>query len=433
MNYKKLFLIFIIILLISYKDVKALSRSELTVLNLNPITNIDKPTNFTSVQGGVTTDKYVITLLINENENSNHKTAILVLNKTNYKLVRLVKNPIIEYDLGHANDCTFNSKTNELLVLSGRKINIIDLNNDSFTLKGTKELEYYYHGLGYSEEDDQYVLARGIEGGTIFEIRDSEFNIIREFKLKTNLTKQSLTVYQGNIYYVCYEAGMLTKHQNIYDGMLKRKENLIYVYNLKGKKKTIYYIPFSYRNIIFGEIENISFNNGKMLIQFNHANKAGYFTASYKSEVNSSISIETDEGNNNTYRLYLEEKEVLKTKSKDNAIPINLRYTEEGNYNYQIKNNNELIELEDRYKEILKSLEVNVYYDPVVNRLKVNSNAKELIFSRDYLYDKDDLKRVEETLIVDVPDTKNNDYYWLIGLIIILTTVKYLYTVKRLK
>ena len=199
MNYKKLLIIFIIILLISCKNVSALSRSELTILNLNTITTIDKPPSFTSVQGGVTTDKYVITLLINESASSDGKAAILVLNKTNYKLVRLVKNPIIEYDLGHANDCTFNSKTNELLILSGKKINVLDLNNDNFSLKGTIKLKHYYHGLGYDEDNDQYVLARSIKGGTIFEVRDNEFNKIRKFKLKTNLTKQSLTVYQGNI------------------------------------------------------------------------------------------------------------------------------------------------------------------------------------------------------------------------------------------
>ncbi len=426
MNYKKLLLIFIIILLVCSKEVKALSRSELTVLNLNPITNIDKPKGFTSVQGGVTTDKYIITIFINDNEDGDHKAAIMVLNKNNYKLVRLVNNPIIEYDLGHANDCTFNARTNELLVLSGRKINVIDLNNDSFTLKRQIKLNFYYSGLGYDEENDQYVLARGIKGGSFFEVRNNEFRILRTFTLKTNLTRQSLTVYQGNIYFLCYESGMLTKHQTVYDGVLKRKENLIYVYDLDGNKKTIYYIPFSYRNIIFGEIENISFINGKMLIQFNHANKAGYFTASYKSEVNSNISIETDEGNDNTYKVYLDEEEVLKTKSKDNTIPIDIRYTEEGNYKYQIRNENELKELEDRYKEILKDLDVRVYYDPVVNKLKVDSNASELIFSEDYLYNKEDLKRVKETLIVEVPDTKSKNYMFIIGIIIIVLSIGYI-------
>ena len=431
MNYRKLLIIFIIILLISCKNVSALSRSELTILNLNTITTIDKPPSFTSVQGGVTTDKYVITLLINESASSDGKAAILVLNKTNYKLVRLVKNPIIEYDLGHANDCTFNSKTNELLILSGKKINVLDLNNDNFSLKGTIKLKHYYHGLGYDEDNDQYVLARSIKGGTIFEVRDNEFNKIRKFKLKTNLTKQSLTVYQGNIYYVCYEAGMLTKHQTVYDGILRRKENLIYVYDLNGKKKTIYYIPFSYKDIVYGEIENISFNNGKMLLQFNHADKAGYFTAFYKEEVQTSLNIETDE-NNSSYGIYLDEKEIVKAKSKNNTIPIDLKYTTEGNYKYTIRNKKDVTELDDKYKDIIEELEVNVYYDPVINKLRVKSNAKDLILTNDYLYDKEEYRKINEAIIVDVPDTKSNDYMSIIGIIIILISVNYLYKKKRL-
>ena len=428
MNKKVLLLVFILFLCIYHKDVFALSRSELTELNLKPITTIDKPANFTSVQGGVTTDKYVITIFINENENSDHKAAILVLNKDNYKLVRLVENPIIEYDLGHANDVTFNDKTNELLVLSGRKINVIDLENDSFALKRQIELNFYYSGLGYDSLNDQYVFARGIEGGAFIEIRNSDFRILRTFVLKTNLTKQSLTVYQGNIYYVCYEAGRLTKHQTVYDGLLKRKENLIYVYGLNGKKKVIYYIPFSYRNIIFGEIENISFNDGKILIQFNHASKAGYFTASYNSSVSTNIKIDTEEGNNNIYSVLLNDKEILKTKSKNNTIPISLNYTSEGEYNYDIRNNEELSELEDKYQEIVKNLEVEVYYDPLSNKLKVDSNAEDLVFSNDYLYDKEELKKANETLIVDVPDTNSNDYLYLIGLLFIILSIIY---VKR--
>ena len=431
MNYKRLLKIFIIILIISCSNTYALSRSELTELNLTSLSTIDKPKGFTSVQGGVTTDKYVITFLINESANSDHKTAILVLNKNNYKKVRLVKNPITDYDLGHANDATYNSNTNELLVLSGRKINVIDLNNDSFELKRQIDLNFYYSGLGYDEENNQYVLARGVDRGIFVEIRDSEFKILRTFKIKTNLTRQSLTVYQGNIYYVCYEAGMLTKYQTVYDGLLKRKENLIYVYSLKGKRKTIYYIPFSYKNIIFGEIENISFNNGKMLIQFNHANKAGYFTAEYKNEINSSLKVETDAEEDMNYSVYQEEKEVLKTKSKDNIIPINFIYTAEGEYNYLIRNSEEETEIADKYKDITEELTVNVYYDPVINRLKVNSNADDLILRDNYLYDKEELKRVDETLIVDVPDTKSNDYMYLIGILLIVFSTNFIY-IRRL-
>ena len=105
-----------------------------------------------------------------------------------------------------------------------------------------------------------------------------------------------------------------------------------------------------------------------------------------------------------------------------------MNYTSEGEYNYDIRNNEELSELEDKYQEIVKNLEVEVYYDPLSNKLKVDSNAEDLVFSNDYLYDKEELKKANETLIVDVPDTNSNDYLYLIGLLFIILSIIY---VKR--
>ena len=414
---KKYFVLLVFLILFNLKTVNALSQNELTILNLDLLGTNNKPLGFTSVQGGTTTNKYVITLLINDDKDySDNKTAIMVLNKNNYKLVRLVENPIVKYKFGHANDSTYNSKTNELLILSGRKINFLDLTNDKFELTKKKKLKHYYHGLGYDDISDSYVLSRGIKGGTLFEIRDSEFKLINKFKIKTNLTRQSLTVHNGYIYYVCYEAGMLTKHQKVYDGILKRKENLVYVYSLEGKKKNIYYIPFSYNNIVYGEIENISFNEDRMLMQFNHSDNIGYFTADYNSIVDKNVKIETEE--DSEYTIYEEDIEKEKVKSKNKLIPINLKFNKEGNYKYRILKTDDL----DIGNPNSKELEVNVYYDPVTNKMKAKTNAKDLIFTKNFLTTKED----KDTLIVDVPDTKSNNYLWIIGLIIISFGCKYI-------
>ena len=407
---KIIFILLIFIVLFNLKTVNALSQNELTILNLDLLGTHNMPLGFTSVQGGTTTDKYIITLLINDDKDySDNKTAIMVLNKNNYKLVRLVENPIVKYKFGHANDATYNSKTNELLILSGRKINFLDLTNDRFELVRVKKLKHYYHGIGYDNINDCYVLSRGIKGGTLFEIRDSEFKIINKFKIKTNLTRQSLTVHNGYIYYVCYEAGMLTKHQRIYDGILKRKENLVYVYNLEGKKKNIYYIPFSYNNLVYGEIENISFNEDRMLMQFNHSDNIGYFTADYNSEVNKNIKIEAEE--DSEYTIYEEDIEKDIVKSKNKKIPINLKFNKEGNYKYRILKKDDLSIGNPNSKE----LEVDVYYDPVTNKMKVKTNEKDLVFTKNFLTTKDE----KDTLIVDVPDTKSNNFISVLGIIII--------------
>ena len=423
MRSKKVVFILLVLIIFSYTNVYSLTKSELTILNLDPITTINKPNGYTSVQGGTTTKDYVITLFINENSNSDGKTAILVLNKNNYKKVRLENNPIKEFKFKHANDATYNSNTNELIILSGRKLNFLDLNDDSFELDRTIDLDKYYHGIGYDEIKDQYVLARTIKNGTMIEVRDTDFELIRSFKIETNLTKQSLTVHDGNIYYVCYEAGRINKYQTIYDGILLRKENLIYVYSTKGKKKTIYYIPYSYKEVIFGEIENISFNGNKMLIQFNHANKAGYFTAEYLHEANYKTDIKVSkEAKNDEYSVYLEGKEILKTKPNNNKISLNFNYTEEGLYEYTIKPSIEKNLTEEELSNRTKLLNVEVYYDPVVNKLKTKSTSDISSISNTNLSHK--TKEVKE-----IKPEKDN--ITLIGMIIIVLGISYVLFIIR--
>lgn len=407
---KKIIKILFILSIVIVVDVNALSKSDLTVLDLDSIRTADKPKNYTSVQGGATTDKYVITLFINEHEDTDGITAISLFDKNTLKKVELADNPIKRYGFKHSNDATYNSLTNELAVLSGRSVDFLDLTDDHFELTRSIELNKYYHGLGYDEENNQYVLSRTIKDGTLFEIRDADFNIIRTFKLETNLTKQSLTVYQGNIYYVCYESGRINKYEKVYDGLLKRKENLIYVYNLEGEKQTIYYIPYDYKEIIFGEIENISFNNGKMLVQFNHANKAGYFTPEYRHEINSIISVKVTKQNDKDYEyaLYDEEDNELTRVRSDNAqITFYLRHDKEGLYKYSIKrvhigkkkkekiDENSIVNEEIQTTE--KNLEVEIYYDPVVNRLRSKTNSNELILYNNKLYTEDELHLTDDT------------------------------------
>ena len=415
---KSIKIIFILLVLFPYINVNALTKSELTIMNLDKIHTVEKPTNYTSVQGGTTKDKYIVTLFINEGDDKVDKTALMLLDKKTFKKVKRLDNPILEYDFGHANDATYNSKTKELLVLAGRKIYILNAEDDSFSLKKIQKLSYYYHGLGYDEVNDQYVLSRTIHKGTRFEIMDTSFKRKSSFSIKTNLTKQSLTVHEGYIYYVCYEAGMLTKYQDVYDGLLKRKENLIYVYDVNGKKKTIYYIPYSYKEIIFGEIENISFIEDRILIQFNHVGKAGYFTPIFQNEVNATIKIKTeDETDDKVYSLKTEDEEVQRVRKYNNHITYSLRYVTEGEYKYNIEEQDikKMFETEEEQEELditeeeqvqeneEDKLIVNVYYDPTINMFRYNSNSKDLTFKEGKL----ELKEkpvIEEKEVI--PDTK---------------------------
>ena len=211
---------------------------------------------------------------------------------------------------------------------------------------------------------------------------------------------------------------MLTKYQDVYDGLLKRKENLIYVYDVNGKKKTIYYIPYSYKEIIFGEIENISFIEDRILIQFNHVGKAGYFTPIFQNEVNATIKIKTeDETDDKVYSLKTEDEEVQRVRKYNNHITYSLRYVTEGEYKYNIEEQDikKMFETEEEQEELditeeekvqeneEDKLIVNVYYDPTINMFRYNSNSKDLTFKEGKL----ELKEkpvIEEKEVI--PDTK---------------------------
>ena len=269
---KRLFSILGILLAIfSFTNVFALSKSDMTTLKLKNIKKLTNPSGFSSVQGGTTTDKYIVSLFRNSTDT---KTAVVVLNKNNYKKTKLGGT---NYKLGHGNSATYNNKTNEVLTMDKNIVHV--LNATTFKEKKKIKLDKTYHAIGYDSKTNQYVLASSSGNKTIFHIMDENFKEKSKFSIVVNMTRQSLTVKNGVIYYCTYESGRKTKYQKQYDGVLKSKENAIYVYDLNGNKKTIYYIPKTYNNESFNEIENVSFDRDKIIVQFNQHGKAGYYTS----------------------------------------------------------------------------------------------------------------------------------------------------------
>ena len=269
---KRLFSILGILLAIfSFTNVFALSKSDMTTLKLKSIKKLTNPSGFSSVQGGTTTDKYIVSLFRNSTDT---KTAIVILNKNNYKKTKLGGT---NYKLGHSNSATYNNKTNEVLTMDKNIVHV--LSATTFKEKKKIKLDKTYHAIGYDSKTNQYVLAASSGNKTIFHIMDVNFKEKSKFSIVVNMTRQSLTVKNGVIYYCTYESGKKTKYQKQYDGVLKSEENAIYVYDLNGNKKTIYYIPKTYNNESFNEIENVSFDGDKIIVQFNQHGKAGYYTS----------------------------------------------------------------------------------------------------------------------------------------------------------
>ena len=376
--------IFVGLVLSLNQNVKALTKNDMTTLYLKRILSYSKPKNSTSLQASVITDKYLISIFFNSQSKTDKKNTILVFDKDTLRKAKLKNNPITKYNFGHANDATYNDETKEILVLSGSNLYILDSN--TLELKEEKKLEKKYHAIGYDSLNHQYVFASKTDNGTRFHIFSNLFNEISSFDIQTNLTREGMTVHEGYIYYGCYEAGKVTDTQSKYDGILKRGENVIYIYDLKGNNKNIFYIPYAFRGIKYNSIQNIDFDGNKMVLGFNQNTKAGYFTPEYSGEITKKIKVSLDNQNivtsNNSFSSTLSQNGKVLEKVNNNGLYYiySLKFNKEGNYTYSLKQT-KYNDKNVHYDKEEKKLKVKVAYDPTVNRLIATSNAKQITFT----------------------------------------------------
>jgi len=146
-----------------------------------------------------------------------------VLSKEADNIVRIVKSELATGEivqtsdnlkLNHANDITYNPKTNELIVVHNvpntSRISIIDA--DTLTLKETKDIGVNIYCLDYNETYDEYVI--GLSGGQSFQILNSDFTAKSSVFQPTDRTDGFVT--QGcsscgdYIYFVLYKDNVIT-------------------------------------------------------------------------------------------------------------------------------------------------------------------------------------------------------------------------------
>lgn len=418
---KRLFSILGILLAIfSFTNVFALSKSDMTTLKLKSIKKLTNPRGFSSVQGGTTTDKYIVSLFRNSTDT---KTAIVVLNKKNYKKTKLGGT---NYKLGHGNSATYNNKTNEVLTMDKNIVHV--LSATTFKEKKKIKLDKTYHAIGYDSKTNQYVLAASSGNKTIFHIMDETFKEKSKFSIVVNMTRQSLTVKNGVIYYCTYESGKKTKYQKQYDGVLKSKENAIYVYDLNGNKKTIYYIPKTYNNESFNEIENVSFNGDKIIVQFNQHGKAGYYTSISKLK-NYTLTGNTKNNTNNVNSNSSSNSTNISDSSNNNLSNINNKNETNNNMN---SSNNETNSSNNTFN-INNTNTSNKDSNTSSNGLKdtqntntsnTNKTSNNSISNNTKRSTANNISNVDNsrssTKIVKVPNTDTNSYIEIIGLFIIV-------------
>ena len=454
---KRLFSILGILLAIfSFTNVFALSKSDMATLKLKSIKKLTNPRGFSSVQGGTITDKYIVSLFRNSTDT---KTAIVILNKNNYKKTKLGGT---NYKLGHSNSATYNNKTNEVLTIDKNIVHV--LSATTFKEKKKIKLDKTYHAIGYDSKTNQYVLAASSGNKTIFHIMDVNFKEKSKFSIVVNMTRQSLTVKNGVIYYCTYESGKKTKYQKQYDGVLKSKENAIYVYDLNGNKKTIYYIPKTYNNESFNEIENVSFDGDKVIVQFNQHGKAGYYTSISKlknytltgntknntNNVNSNSSSNStnisDSSNNNSNNTNKDNSSNNNSNNtnKDNSSNNNLsninnknetnnnmnssnNETNSSNSTFNINNTNTSNKDSNTSSNGLKDTQNT-------NTSNTNKTSNNSISNNTKRSTANNISNVDNsrssTKIVKVPNTDTNSYIEIIGLFIIVGVLLFIVKLK---
>ena len=448
---KRLFSILGILLAIfSFTNVFALSKSDMATLKLKSIKKLTNPRGFSSVQGGTTTDKYIVSLFRNSTDT---KTAVVVLNKNNYKKTKLGGT---NYKLGHSNSATYNNKTNEVLTMDKNIVHV--LSATTFKEKKKIKLNKTYHAIGYDSKTNQYVLASSSGNKTIFHIMDENFKEKSKFSIVVNMTRQSLTVKNGVIYYCTYESGKKTKYQKQYDGVLKSEENAIYVYDLNGNKKTIYYIPKTYNNESFNEIENVSFDGDKIIVQFNQHGKAGYYTSisklkNYTLTGNSKNNSSNTKNNTNNVNSNSSSNSTNKSDSsnnnsnntnKDNSSNNNLsninnknetnnnmnssnNETNSSNNTFNINNTNTSNKDSNTSSNGLKDTQNT-------NTSNTNKTSNNSISNNTKRSTANNISNVDNsrssTKIVKVPNTDTNSYIEIIGLFIIVGALLFIVKLK---
>ncbi len=227
-----------------------------------------------ATQGMAVTDKYIVFVLWKTNED---ETMIAISDKKTGEILNIID----DYCFKHANDMTWDSKRNEIYVLtSSNKIAKFKIDNSN----NITDLTYVdcaraYTTIAYLSDIDGFA---GKSGKKIY-IMDNELHEKNEpLNTPTNLTSQGMGYHKGIIYLCCTEFGTINNYQTIFNNK-EKLSNLIYKYDLNGTLVETLYIP---NTILAGEIESCAFENDDTLIMSYNVKIDEQNTVSfYKSDV----------------------------------------------------------------------------------------------------------------------------------------------------
>ena len=245
-------------------------KSKMTRLTLKKVLSVKRPSGTGSLQGFTMTDKYYVMILLPPGQNDNNHVEI-VRRSDNKVMTSSFGNPI--YNMGHGNDATWNTKTDEIAVMDGSRKQIFRMSAETFKKTGTTRLYnmrgnlHASAGLAYDKERNIYYTS----GGGYFRTFDTTYHASSGFYEKHNQTDQGLAYNNGYLYLPTWESAG-TYRNATYDGIFKKNTTVLYQFGRDGSFTHAYYID----NPLY-EVESMAFDeNGVPYFAFN--GPSGYYT-----------------------------------------------------------------------------------------------------------------------------------------------------------
>ncbi len=385
------------------------AQDKVQSISYKKLFDVSLKDGYESFQGMTITDKYIIIAMI---KNDNSKSALFVYDKNSYNLVNLenMQNPIETYDIGHANDMTFNKEKNEVYIIKGNEIVVID--SETFNQKESIPLSNSYGGITLNK-DKQFIFQKN---NKIYIMKD---NVVQnEFDAITNLTHQNISYFNGNIFHTCYEYGKVGLYQPVYDGVYEAGTNLIYVYDESGNQENILFIPTGY-----GEIEALEFDeNGIPFVLFNSPDKYGTVYIPIYNDAVVKISVSDESTTDDSTASLVDKNGNIETVNiKDGVYNFqDLVYYEPGVYEYFVlKSINNLERTSDESIRVT----VKVTYDATTNQLIANSEYEKSGFTKDEVIETpivpgNTSNEILEEEIVENPQTGNYFPFYILPIIL---------------
>ena len=226
-------------------------KSKMTRITLSKVTSVKRPSGYGSVQGFAMTDKYYVLIFRPSGKDNNNRVGI-IRRSDNKDMTSSFNNPT--YNMGHGNDATWNSKTNEVIVVNGTQM--VRLSATTFKKLGTfsftdsKGNAVFAGGIAYDKTRNIY-HASGVDVINTFNTKNQ---LVFSFTEKRHQTGQGFAYNNGYLYRPTWEsAGTYTN--SIYDGIFEKNTTVLYQFGLDGSFTHAYYID----NPLY-EVESMDFD-----------------------------------------------------------------------------------------------------------------------------------------------------------------------------